>query len=194
MDLLAALDAHHPRTPTEAADLARVRALATAGDPWSRRTALHVTASAVVLHPPTRRVLLRWHPRLGGWYQVGGHVDPGEHDPLAAARREAREETGLPDLVPWPDSARPAILHLAVVPVPAGRGEPAHEHADMRWVLATDRPGDAVPESRDAPLRWMTLPEALATVGEDNLHETLARLADLLGERGSPGGGGRVAP
>ncbi|HEX6419378.1 MAG TPA: NUDIX domain-containing protein [Acidimicrobiales bacterium] len=187
MDLLAALDAHHPRTPAEAADLARVRALAATGDPWSRTTRLHVTGSAVVLHPPTQRVLLRWHPRLGGWYQVGGHVDPGEHDPLAAACREAREETGLPDLVPWPDPAHPAILHVAVVPVPAGRGEPAHEHADVRWVLATGRPGDAVPESPDAPLRWMTLAEALAITGEDNLHETLTRLAALLADGGPSG-------
>jgi 8-oxo-dGTP pyrophosphatase MutT (NUDIX family) len=41
----------------------------------------------------------------GGWLQVGGHGDPGEGDPLAIALREAAEETGLSDLVPWPDDS-----------------------------------------------------------------------------------------
>ena len=54
-----------PTTP-EAADLDRVRALvAGTDDPWSRALPLHVTGSALVVHPPSRRVLLRWHDRMG---------------------------------------------------------------------------------------------------------------------------------
>jgi 8-oxo-dGTP pyrophosphatase MutT (NUDIX family) len=96
------LDRYRPRTGAEATDVARVRELLP-GDPWSRATPLHVTASAVIVHPPTRRALLRWHARQGAWLQVGGHGDPGETAPLAVALREGREETGLHDLAPWPD-------------------------------------------------------------------------------------------
>jgi 8-oxo-dGTP pyrophosphatase MutT (NUDIX family) len=163
---------------TEVADVARMRGLAAAErDPWSRSLPLHFTASALVLHPGSGRVLLRWHQRLRMWLQAGGHADPGESDPLAIALREAAEETGLPDLVPWPDGG---IKHVVVCHVPAGQGEPAHEHADLRYFLATGEPGAARPENPEAPVRWLTLAEALDLVGTSNLRPTLDRAAALL--------------
>jgi 8-oxo-dGTP pyrophosphatase MutT (NUDIX family) len=176
--LRAALDAHVPRSPDEARDTERVRSLL-GGTPWDRATPLHVTGAAMIVHPPSRRVLLRWHARQHAWLQVGGHGDPGEEDPFAVALREAKEETGLQDLAAWPDARREPV-HLVIVPVPEGKGEPAHEHADIRYVLATADPDSARPESDDAPMQWLTLDEAFALSAEDNLHETLRRVSDLL--------------
>jgi 8-oxo-dGTP pyrophosphatase MutT (NUDIX family) len=122
-------------------------------------------------------VLLRWHQRQQAWLQVGGHGDPGESDPLAIALREGAEETGLPDLAPWPDAQ---LRHLVIVSVPEGNGEPAHEHADLRFFLATRSPQAARPENENAPLRWLSLPEARAATSQPNLHETLARLEPFL--------------
>ncbi len=171
------LDRYQPETAAEAADVRRLRALAAASaDPWRRDLPLHVTASALVVHPPPARVLLRWHPRHRAWLQVGGHGDPGETDPLAIALREAWEETGLADLVPWPDAA---IRHVAIVSVPGGNGEPAHEHADIRYFLATAAPDAARAENAAAPLRWLSLAEARQAAAEDNLTQTLARLERL---------------
>ncbi len=113
---------------------------------------------------------------------MGGHGDPGEDDPFEIALREAQEETGLSDLVAWPDRVRRDPVHLVVVPVPAGKGEPAHEHADIRYVLATDHPDTARPETPSAPMRWLTFDEAFELSAEDNLHETLRRVAELFGE------------
>jgi 8-oxo-dGTP pyrophosphatase MutT (NUDIX family) len=172
----AALDGYEPRSDDEARDILRIRQLAGEHDPWSRDSLLHITGSAVVVHPPTGRVLLRWHERMGSWLQVGGHADPGETDPLATARREAREETGLGDLAGWPDPERPRLVHVVVVPVPAGRGEPFHEHADFRYVLATATPEAVTAETAAARLRWLDFAEAGAVVAEDNLYETLTRV------------------
>lgn len=147
-------------------------------DPWSRSLPLHFTSSALVLHPDSGRVLLRWHQRLQKWLQAGGHADPGECDPLAIALREAAEETGLPDLVPWPDGG---IKHVVVCHVPAGKGEPEHEHADLRFFMVTSEPGAARPENPEAPLRWLTLAQARELVGTNNLRHTLDRAAALLG-------------
>jgi 8-oxo-dGTP pyrophosphatase MutT (NUDIX family) len=170
---------YHPEGEAETADLPRVRALAKgADDPWRRELPLHVTASGLIVHPSSARVLLRWHQRQQAWLQVGGHGDPGESDPLAIALREATEETGLADLVPWPDSQ---LRHLVIVDVPAGKGEPAHEHADLRYFMATQTPEAAEAENNDAPLRWLSLTEAYEATSEVNLRETLARLERLLG-------------
>jgi 8-oxo-dGTP pyrophosphatase MutT (NUDIX family) len=185
--VVSALDGFEPRSAAEAGDVARIQSLVRSGDedPWSRSSPVHVTGSAIVVHPDGGRVLLRWHERMQGWLQLGGHGDPGETDPFAIALRESREETGLDDLMPWPDPDAPVLVHVAVVPVPAGRGEPEHEHADLRYLLATNRPGEATPESPLAVVRWLTVHEAMALVGEDNLRVTLGRVAELLG---SPGG------
>jgi 8-oxo-dGTP pyrophosphatase MutT (NUDIX family) len=91
--------------------------------------------------------------------QVGGHDDPGEHYPVAVALREGQEETGLMDLEPWPDAS---LRHVVVVPVPANDVEPAHEHADLRFVLATRHPDAARPERRTAKLRWLSIEDALS--------------------------------
>ena len=169
---------YQPEGEAETADLPRVWALAKAADdPWRRELPLHVTASALIVHPSSARVLLRWHQRQQAWLQVGGHGDPGESDPLAIALREAAEETGLADLVPWPDSQ---LRHLVIVDVPAGKGEPAHEHADLRYFMATQTPEAAEAENNDAPLRWLSLTEANEATSEVNLRETLARLERLL--------------
>jgi 8-oxo-dGTP pyrophosphatase MutT (NUDIX family) len=178
--LAAQLHAHVALDDVEARALARVRALAATPAPWDRAGLVHVTGSAVVVHPPSGRVLLRWHERLRGWLQVGGHGDPGEDAPLAVALREGAEETGLHDLAPWPDPGRPALVHVVVVPVPAAGDERAHEHADLRFVLATARPDDARPESPSAPVRWLAVDDAVAAVGGDDLRETLRRVAVLL--------------
>jgi 8-oxo-dGTP pyrophosphatase MutT (NUDIX family) len=165
------------RTPAETADVERIRALLADPDPWRRELPLHVTASALIVHPPTRRVLLRWHVRQQAWLMVGGHGDPGETDPVAIAIREGEEETGLTDLRPWPT---PDLMQVVVVSVPAAPHEPAHEHADIRYVLATDTPDAAVPENPAAELRWLTVPEAQALTRVENVRELLARVELLF--------------
>jgi 8-oxo-dGTP pyrophosphatase MutT (NUDIX family) len=177
------LDQYAPVSDEEAADVERLRQLASAGDAWARSSSVHVTGSAVILQPDSGRVLLRWHERMQGWLQVGGHADPAEADPFQIALREAREETGLDDLVPWPHPERPSVIQIVIVPVPAGRGEPAHAHADVRYVLATARPDDARPENPTARLRWLTRADAQVVVGEDNLRECLARVGRALTSR-----------
>ena len=94
MDVAAALRTYVSRSAREERDVARVRDLVDDADPWSRSAPLHVTGSALVVHPPTQRVLLRWHARMQAWLQVGGHGDPDETSPFLVAVREAIEETG----------------------------------------------------------------------------------------------------
>jgi 8-oxo-dGTP pyrophosphatase MutT (NUDIX family) len=151
---------------------------------------LHVTASALVVDPSTGRVLLRWHDRLSRWLHVGGHAEPGEDRPFDIARREAQEETGLRDLTAWPEADRPQLIHVVVVAVPASGSEAAHEHADLRYVLATSQPERAEAETAATPLRWLPLDEAIEVAGEDNLVVALRRLKALPGVWGRPPGPG----
>ena len=177
-ELTELLDRFRPEGDAEMADVQRVRALLeSAADPYRRDLPLHVTASALIVHPPTGRVLLRWHQRQQAWLQVGGHGDPGETDPLGIVAREGEEETGLTDLAPWPDAE---IKQVVIVDVPPGKGEPAHQHADVRFFMATGTPDSIRAENPTAQLRWLTLPAARDTTSEPNLRVALTRIEPLL--------------
>jgi 8-oxo-dGTP pyrophosphatase MutT (NUDIX family) len=176
--VLDLLDRFEPRDEAEAADVARIRDLVEhTDDPWARANPLHMTASALIVEPVTGWVLLRWHQRQQAWLQVGGHGDPGESEPLDIAGREAREESALTDLRPWPDAE---LWQVAVVNVPASSKEPAHQHADLRFLLATGDPDAARPETPGNPLRWLPVAEAIDVTTEANLRALLTRVGELF--------------
>lgn len=58
----------------------------------------HLTASCFVFSPTLSHVLLCFHKKGQFWVQVGGHIDPTDESLVAAALREAREESGLIEL------------------------------------------------------------------------------------------------
>jgi 8-oxo-dGTP pyrophosphatase MutT (NUDIX family) len=180
---LASLSEFSARDPREVEDLASIIDVARSARPFDRSSRFHLTASALVIDPSAGKVLLRWHTRHESWMQVGGHGDPGESDAYAVAHREAVEETGLTDLVAFPDTAAPRLLQVAVVAVPGNEAEPAHLHGDVRYVLATSSPDAIVAEGDDTPLRWCSFAEASTLVGEDNLRTLLERTERLLSDR-----------
>lgn len=55
----------------------------------------HITSSAFVFSPDFSKILLTYHRRLHRWVQLGGHVDRDDASLVAAASREAAEESGL---------------------------------------------------------------------------------------------------
>lgn len=69
---------------------------------------------------------------------------------------------------------------MVIVPVAATSWEAAHEHADLRFVLATRTPDAARPEHPDARLRWLSPREAHEATAEANVRETLSRVEQLL--------------
>ena len=112
----------------------------------------HVCATAFVVSPDHRHLLLVHHPRLG-WSNPGGHVEPGEST-AQAADRELAEEAGLTgaDVVrlPWP-------VGVHVTDVEARPGEPAHRHWNVAWAFVADRSAPLTAESVDGTtreLRW----------------------------------------
>lgn len=107
----------------------------------------HLTASVVVVSPDAAQVLLTLHAKADAWFQLGGHLEPGDADVVAAATREAREESGIDGL-----RLDPVPVHLDVHPVPfCGEGV---RHLDVRFV-AVAHPGSGERASLESTdLRW----------------------------------------
>lgn len=126
----------------------------------------HFTASAFVLCPERRRLLLIRHPKLGRWLQPGGHIEPSDESLLAAARREVREETGVEPLT----ALEPGIFDVDVHLIPANPREGAHAHFDVRYAFVAPREELTV-SSEVKAARWVEL-EAVAGLNDE---ESLAR-------------------
>jgi 8-oxo-dGTP pyrophosphatase MutT (NUDIX family) len=125
----------------------------------------HVTASTLVLDDSGTRVLLTLHPRLGRWVQLGGHCDEDDADVVAAALREATEESGVAGL-----RIAPELAAVHVHPVVCSLGVPtrhldlqfvAHAPADAQIAISDESedlqwwPADALPDGTDHALAYL---------------------------------------
>ena len=130
----------------------------------------HITSSAVVLSSDRTRMLLLFHNRLRIWLQPGGHVEPSDHDLLAAARREVQEETGASLF----SSDGPQLVGVDVHEIPAACGEPMHLHHDLVFRLVAR--GDEIrvsPESR--AVIWCPVDKLAQYQAEDALRDCVGR-------------------
>ena len=164
LDLLAG---HVPADALEREHLARIAAFV-AVEPacFSRRTFEpgHITGSGFVVDPARRLLLLHHHRKLDRWLQLGGH-DDGELDAAATALREAREESGLAQVALAQEP--PAVLDVDVHAIPAGAGEPAHLHFDLRFLFFADSSQPlALDAAESRALCWLPLAEAPVRMGE----------------------------
>ncbi len=169
--LAAALTAYARRWPAEAATVAWFEALlADPEDPFRReRLAGHFTASCWLVSGDGARVLLTHHRKLGLWLQLGGHAD-GERDLVAAALREAGEESGLSGLCVEPD-----IFDLDRHWIPEHKGVPAHWHYDVRYVVrAVDDEAFTVSEE-SLDLAWRNVAELASDPAADAAVRRMAR-------------------
>lgn len=164
-------------TAEEAHRQAMLRLLAESADPFSRSQfdPGHLTASALVVSPATRRVLLIAHPTLSLWLQPGGHIETGDASAMEAARREVLEETGV---LAHLDAA---LFDVDVHEIPARRAQPEHRHFDLRFLaLIEGEPQPAGAEGVDA--RWLSHDEAWRLTTDGSVRRMLAkaRLAGVL--------------
>jgi 8-oxo-dGTP pyrophosphatase MutT (NUDIX family) len=133
----------------------------------------HITASAFILNEKGNRLLLLKHKFLNRWLQPGGHVDYTDASLIAAAQREAEEETGLKaaELQVVTDTIFDIDSHA--IPENLNKHEPAHVHHDIRFLFQslTDEINIANKESTGS--KWVPLKE----LTED---ETISRAANKI--------------
>ena len=113
---------------------------------WKQGPPAHLTASTLVFNRGLDKVLLTLHAKAGLWLQFGGHFEPADSSVLDAATREAREESGLAELV-----LHPELIHLDRHRLLAAGFGRCAEHLDLRYAaVAADEDAYAVsPESLD---------------------------------------------
>jgi 8-oxo-dGTP pyrophosphatase MutT (NUDIX family) len=119
---------------------------------------VHVTASALVVSPTRRQVLLLLHVKAGLWLQTGGHVEPHDATLAGAALREATEESGINGLVL---ARADAPVRLDRHRAPCRPGVVEH-HLDVEYVALAPADAVAVGSAESYDIGWFdygALPE-----------------------------------
>lgn len=172
--LIAALQRHKPCHERESSSRDRMVSFIETVDDCFFRTYLagHVTGSGMLVSADGQRVLLNHHKFLNIWICFGGHAD-GEEDILSVALRETQEETGIDDIRLLFDGIFDVDIHA--IPENPKKGEPAHEHFDICYLLQAGHDNFVVsPESLD--MKWCAYDEAIEVCRHDE------RMIRMLGK------------
>ena len=167
--MLEKIQAYVPYNEQEQADKEEIlRRLQQGGDLYTREDpSAHMTASAWVVSPDRRQVLLCYHNLYDSWSWLGGHCD-GERDLLHTAIREVREESGLKELRPVSEE----IYSLEILCVDGHRKKgkylPSHLHLNLTFLLEADptQPLRSKPDENKA-VRWFPAEEAVQASSEE---------------------------
>lgn len=186
LDIINILKEFTPTVGQEATDVKFITQMVTDHDNIFVRECLdgHLTASALVVNPQTKMILLHNHKQLNKWLQFGGHAD-GDTDLTKVSMKEAEEETGLTDLKFFPVTGKnkPFPIDIEVQTIPEKKGIPEHYHLDFRFLITTSATEVPTPEeSESQELQFFSFAEThnMTEMLDPALRRLIKKAEDLL--------------
>ena len=160
-DLIGLLSTYQHKYPNEALSLEAITNFVRSfeGEDLFARTNFvgHLTASAFIYHPIKKALLFIKHTALNRWLQPGGHIEMDDESLLAAALREAEEETGIA-ASDFQLISQVFDVDSHAIPENVKKNEPEHFHHDMRYLFIYDRPEQDILVQKDVSgCEWIQL-------------------------------------
>ena len=126
----------------------------------------HFTSSAFVLNKERTKILMIYHNIYNSWAWTGGHSD-GDNDLLYVAMKEAKEETGIKNVIPILED----IYSLELINVNGhekrGKYVGSHVHLNVTYLLEADE-NEAIHIKKDenSGVKWVPINEVLDVSSE----------------------------
>ena len=126
----------------------------------------HFTSSAFVLNKERTKILMIYHKIYNSWAWTGGHSD-GDNDLLYVAMKEAKEETGVKNVVPISKD----IYSLELINVNGhekrGKYVGSHIHLNVTYLLEADESEEIhIKEDENSGVKWIPIDEILEITSE----------------------------
>ena len=168
MELIRRLEAFIPWNDQEVRDKEETLRRLKSGEALLDRsnTSAHLTASAWVVSPDRRQVLMAYHNLYDSWAWLGGHAD-GEEDLLSVALKEVREESGLQNVRPLTEDIFSVEILAVAGHEKKGQFVSSHLHLNVTYLLEAD-PTQPVrcKEDENQAVGWFTPEGAIAASKE----------------------------
>ena len=173
--LIDKLENYKPYNEQEDADRGEIlRQLKSFPDIFTRENRnAHMTASSWIVNPARTKVLMVYHNIYDSWSWTGGHAD-GETDLLAAALREAKEETGINKVRPVTEDIYSLEILTVDGHVKHGKYVSSHLHLNVTFLLEADE--DEILHKKDdenSGVAWFGLDEAILASSEPWFRERI---------------------
>ncbi len=149
----------------------------------------HFTASAIILNPAMDKMLMVYHNIYQSLSWTGGHAD-GEQNLMQKAMDEAKEETGIQELIPLSSE----ILSVDILPVKAhvkrGRQIAQHWHYNVAYgFIASDKQALAIKPDENSQVCWVSLDTWKEQCSEPHMipvyEKIIARMLDMQQQKKS---------
>lgn len=119
----------------------------------------HITSSGFIFNKKLNKVLMIHHNIYKKWAWSGGHAD-GDADLLYVAIKEAKEETGIKNVMPLTEG----IAAIDILPVSGhiknNRYVCSHLHLSIAYNLVSDENEELiVKEDENSAVKWFNLDE-----------------------------------
>ena len=141
----------------------------------------HFTSSAFVINKERTKILMIYHKIYNSWAWVGGHSD-GDSDLLYVAMKEAKEETGIKNVLPI--SKEIYSLELINVNGHEKRGKyvGSHMHLNVTYLLEADENEEIrIKEDENCGVKWVPINEILETTSETWVRDRVyAKIIDKM--------------
>ena len=137
--LISQIEAYIPYNEQEVRDKAQILAFLRSGAELITRDnpVAHMTASAWVVSPDRKQVIMVYHNLYRSWSWMGGHAD-GDWDLLRVAKKEVMEECGLEELT----VVSPDIFSLEILCVDGHEKREqylsSHLHLNVTYLFEAD--------------------------------------------------------
>ena len=145
----------------------------------------HFTSSAFVLNKDRSKILMAYHRIYNSWAWVGGHSD-GDNDLLYVAMKEAKEETGIKNVVPISKD----IYSLELINVNGhekrGKYVGSHVHLNVTYLLEADENEEIhIKEDENSGVKWIPINKILEASSEPWVRDRVyAKIIDKMKKDG----------
>ena len=123
----------------------------------------HIVTGGFIYSLEERKFLVLYHKDLNMQVYPGGHVDSNDINPLTAAKREVKEETGLNDFKQFKiaeDNVIPIDIDTHVVGYNKRLNLPEHYHFDFRYLFVIDKIEDIQIDTNELEnYKWVEISE-----------------------------------
>ena len=140
----------------------------------------HIVASAFVYAQKERKFLVLYHKDLKMFLYPGGHINIEDQNPLKAAKREVKEETGLTDikvLSIFKNELIPIDIDTHIINYNKKLNLPEHYHFDFRYIFTIDNITEIKLEQEEvSEYRWITLEELKENMNYGKIIEKIIQI------------------